>query len=74
MTKRYTKQDPLAEINRSQLEEIKRYKWIESEKLGQDIGWERARQEWLEKHFPAWKRDRWQRAIRETETAEISLN
>lgn len=74
MTQRYQIKDPLAEINRSQHEEIKRYKWIESEKLGKDIGWERARQEWLAKHFPAWKQHRWQHAIREAETANLGLN
>ncbi|MCG3147889.1 MAG: hypothetical protein PCFJNLEI_01330 [Verrucomicrobiae bacterium] len=74
MTQRHIKKDPLAEIDRSQHEEIKQYKWIESEKLGKDIGWERARQEWLAKHFPAWKQDRWQRAIREADTANVSLN
>jgi len=74
MTLRHKTKDPLAEINRSQQEEIKRYKWIESEKLGKDIGWEQARQEWLAKHFPAWKQDRWHRAIREAVTAEVSLN
>lgn len=71
MTKRYKHIDPLAEINRSQFEEIKRYKWIESEKLGQDIGWEKARREWLAKHFPAWKADRWQQALAE---ADAGLN
>ena len=74
MTLRHRKSDPLAEVFRSQQEEIKSYKWIESEKLGKDIGWEQARQEWLAKHFPAWKQDRWQRAIREAETAEVGLN
>ncbi|MEI6085009.1 MAG: hypothetical protein WCS70_11995 [Verrucomicrobiota bacterium] len=71
MTLRHKIKDPLAEINRSQQEEIKRYKWIESEKLGKDIGWDRARQEWLAKHFPAWKQDRWQRALQE---ADVRLN
>src|SRR5579859_585807 len=52
MTLRHRKQNPLADILRSQQEEIKKYKWIESEKLGKDIGWEKASQEWLHKHFP----------------------
>lgn len=65
MTQRYRKQDPLADVVRSQQEEINKYKWIESEKAGQDIGWERASREWLEKHFPEWKRHSWQRAIEE---------
>jgi hypothetical protein len=60
--KRY---DSLAEVLRSQQEEITKYKWIESEKAGQDIGWERAAREWLAQHFPGWKRDRWERAVKE---------
>jgi hypothetical protein len=65
MNKRTRKQDPLVEIVRSQQEEIKKYKWIESEKHGHDIGWERATREWMQKHFPEWKRFRWDRAIQE---------
>ncbi len=30
----------------AQLEEIQKYKWIESERLGHDIGFERAMMEW----------------------------
>jgi hypothetical protein len=63
MTLRHRKQDPLADVIRSQHEEIKKYKWIESQKAGRDIGWERAEEEWLHKHFPEWKRDSWKRAI-----------
>ena len=65
MTIRTRKQDPLADMIRSQQEEIKKYKWIESEKAGIDIGWERAAQEWLQKYFPEWKRYRWNRAVQE---------
>ena len=39
-------------------EEILRHKWIESEKAGRDIGWERARTDWLMKHGPAWREHR----------------
>ena len=74
MTQRSRKQDPLLEIVRSQREEIKRYKWIESEKAGQDIGWERAMQEWMQKFFPEWKQYRWKRAIAEALDTEASLN
>ena len=72
LNRRY--QDPLAEFDRSTAEEIKKYNWIESEKVGKDIGWERARQEWLQKHFPAWKRQRWQNAIAEAMQSDASLN
>ena len=72
MTHRTRKSSPLVEIVRSQHEEIKKYKWIESEKLGRDIGWERAAREWLQNHFPEWKRYRWERAIREALREEIA--
>lgn len=65
MTQRSRIQSPLVENVRSQREEIKKYKWIESEKAGQDIGWERAAQEWMAKYFPEWKQYRWQRAVQE---------
>ncbi|MGD0650167.1 MAG: hypothetical protein ABSA97_03340 [Verrucomicrobiia bacterium] len=72
MTQRTRKSDPLAEIVRSQQEEIGKYKWIESEKVGQDIGWERAAREWMQKYFPEWKRHRWDRAIRDALRQQIS--
>ncbi len=74
MTLRHRKQDPLADVFRSQQEEIKKYKWIESEKLGRDIGWERASQEWLHKHFPGWKRAHWDRFVEEADRTQGSLN
>ncbi len=33
---------------------INEYKWIESEKNGYDIGFERASSEWLDKHAEGW--------------------
>ena len=74
MTLRHRKQDPLADVFRSQQEEIKKYKWIESEKLGSDIGWERASHEWLQKHFPGWKRAHWDRFVKEAVRTQGSLN
>ncbi len=41
-------------------EEILRHKWIESEKLGQDIGFEKALLDWIVKHRAGW------RALRQT--------
>ena len=67
-------QDPLAEFDRSAAEEITKYKWIESEKIGTDIGWERARREWLQQHFPAWKQPRWQQAIAAALQSAVGLN
>ena len=36
------------------VEEINRHRWIESEKSGYDIGFERASTDWLEKFSKAW--------------------
>jgi hypothetical protein len=37
-----------------QRDEILDYKWLESEKIGQDIGIDRAIREWLQKHHTLW--------------------
>jgi len=74
MTNRSRKPNPLAEIVRSQQEEIKKYKWIESEKAGRDIGWERATREWMQKCFPEWKQFRWNSAIKEALQTTNGLN
>src|SRR5262245_12352806 len=39
-------------------EEVLRHKWIESEKAGKDIGFERARTDWMVKHSSQWWRNR----------------
>lgn len=39
-------------------EEILRHKWIESEKLGKDIGFERALLDWIRKHRESWRNAR----------------
>ena len=39
-------------------EEILRHKWLESEKAGHDIGFERALLDWIVKHRSNWRRDR----------------
>lgn len=39
-------------------EEILRHKWIESEKQGQDIGFEKAFLDWILKHRSGWKGQR----------------
>ncbi|MDX2081162.1 MAG: hypothetical protein SFU53_10285 [Terrimicrobiaceae bacterium] len=49
-------------------EEILRHKWIESEKAGQDIGFERALLDWIVKYRSAWRtgRSKSQRAEKTT--------
>lgn len=39
-------------------DEILRHKWIESEKAGYDIGFERALLDWIVKHRSNWRRNR----------------
>ena len=39
-------------------EEILRHKWIESEKAGYDIGFERALTDWIINHRASWRKTR----------------
>jgi hypothetical protein len=39
-------------------EEILRHKWLESEKQGHDIGFERALLDWIVKHRSNWRKAR----------------
>ena len=48
-------------------EEILKHKWIESEKVGSDIGFEKALLDWIVKHRSNWR----ERRIREAK-AEMS--
>lgn len=39
-------------------DEILKHKWIESEKAGHDIGFERALTDWIIKHRSKWRKSR----------------
>jgi hypothetical protein len=39
-------------------EEILKHKWIESERAGHDIGFERALTDWIIKHRSKWRKSR----------------
>ena len=39
-------------------EEILKHKWIESEKVGYDIGFERALTDWIIKYRSKWRKER----------------
>jgi len=47
-------------------EEILKHKWIESEKAGRDIGFERALTDWIIKHRSKWRKSRQQQATSQT--------
>ena len=42
-------------------EEILKHKWLESEKQGKDIGFERALLDWIRKHRESWRKARYSR-------------
>ena len=39
-------------------EEVLRHKWLESERAGRDIGFERALMEWILNHRAKWRKSR----------------
>ena len=57
------KQSSLYQEFLAEREEILRHKWLESERLGYDIGFERALLDWIRRH-----REKW-RAARRAQTA-----
>jgi len=62
----FVKQSSLYQEFLAEREEILRHKWIESERLGYDIGFERALLDWIRKHRDAW------RTARRTQMTQIS--
>lgn len=42
----------------AEVEEINKHKWIESEKKGEDIGWDKALLDWIMKHKKDWRKSR----------------
>lgn len=54
----FVKQSTLYQEFLAEREEILRHKWIESERLGYDIGFERALLDWLRKHRESWRTER----------------
>ena len=47
-------------------EEILKHKWIESEKAGADIGFEKALLDWIVKYHSSWRNKRMKEARAET--------
>ena len=57
-SKDFVKQSNLYQEFLAEREEILKHKWIESERLGYDIGFERALLDWIRKHRDAWRANR----------------
>lgn len=51
----FYKQSNLYQEFLAEREEIMRHKWLESERLGYDIGFERALLDWIRKHREDWR-------------------
>jgi hypothetical protein len=54
-SREFVKQSSLYQEFLAEREEILRHKWIESERLGHDIGFERALLDWIRKHREQWR-------------------
>lgn len=57
-TSKFAGQSSLYREFLAEREEILRHKWIESEKAGSDIGFERALLDWIRKHRDGWRSGR----------------
>ncbi len=54
----YFKRSALYKEFLAEREEILKHKWIESEKVGHDIGFEKALLDWIVKHRETWRTNR----------------
>ncbi len=54
----FVKKSSLYREFQAERDEILRHKWIESEKVGYDIGFERALTDWIMKHRSKWRQSR----------------
>jgi len=58
LSRDFVKRSALYQEFLAEREEILRHKWLESERLGYDIGFERALLDWIRKHRDAWRLSR----------------
>jgi hypothetical protein len=66
----FVKQSSLYQEFLAEREEILRHKWLESERLGYDIGFERALLDWIRKHRDGWRAHR--RALLQLQQAQAA--
>ena len=57
-SREFVKQSSLYQEFLAEREEILKHKWIESEKAGRDIGFERALTDWIVRHRSKWRKTR----------------
>ena len=58
----FVKQSSLYQEFLAEREEILKHKWLESERLGYDVGFERALLDWIRKHRECWRAARRQQS------------
>ena len=54
-SREFVKQSTLYQEFLAEREEILKHKWLESERLGYDVGFERALLDWIRKHREGWR-------------------
>ena len=54
-SREFVKQSSLYQEFLAEREEILKHKWLESERLGYDIGFEKALLDWIRKHREGWR-------------------
>lgn len=54
-SREFVKSSSLYQEFLAEREEILKHKWLESERLGYDIGFERALHDWIRKHREGWR-------------------
>lgn len=64
-SREFVKRSSLYQEFLAEREEILRHKWLESERLGYDIGFERALLDWIRKHREGWRKSRRPRSLPE---------
>jgi hypothetical protein len=61
-SREFVKQSSLYQEFLAEREEILKHKWLESERLGYDVGFERALLDWIRKHRESWRAARRQQS------------
>ena len=69
-SREFVKQSSLYQEFLAEREEILKHKWLESERLGYDIGFERALLDWIRKHREGWRAARRQHLAQQGSPAE----
>jgi hypothetical protein len=71
-SREFVKQSSLYQEFLAEREEILKHKWLESERLGYDIGFERALLDWIRKHRESWRAARRQQQQQQSASASGS--